>query len=142
MLKTEHLSDIASLHNGTSHDEITRATQKVGLALTAKAHPDQKRIAERGILLIDLLLRKNADYGSSAWKPPRLCPDLPASQAILVRLSDKLERLEQLLQGKTAEVADEPIEATIEDTAGYLLLWLARPADEAEETTNETSEVQ
>jgi hypothetical protein len=72
----------------------------------------------------DTLLRKNADYGSSVFKSPVLCPQMPPDSSILVRLSDKVERLQNLLGGSEPEVTAEPISDTMEDLIGYAVLWL------------------
>ena len=92
---------------------------------------DRKRVARIGISVVAQILRKNADYGCSAWKPPVLIPTLPVNEAILVRMSDKIARM-QSLSGKDPEIASESISDTIADLAGYSILWLARP-----EVTNE-----
>jgi hypothetical protein len=89
---------------------------------------DQKRIAEIGIGWLQMLLAKNADYGSSAWAVPALAPQLSAGDAILVRMSDKIERLKSLLAKGTSEVA-ESLEDTIGDLGAYCLLYLARPQE-------------
>jgi len=102
-------------------------------ALTGKRGEDQRRIAETGLSWLGTLLHKNADYGSSAWKPPVLKPEMNSGDAILVRMSDKIERLSKLAapssNGKSTkpEVADERYEDTISDLGSYCLLWLARP---------------
>lgn len=98
-------------------------------ALNGDRGPDQQRIAETGVTWIELLLAKNADYGSSAWKPPLLSPGLDAGAAILVRMSDKIERIASLAAkggAGSAEVA-ESLEDTVRDLGAYCLLWLARP---------------
>ena len=95
-------------------------------ALTGERGDDQKRIAEVVVAWGDLLLSKNSDYGSSAWKQPVLAPGLDADAAMRVRMSDKIERISSLLQKGSAEV-DESIEDTIKDLGAYCLLWLARP---------------
>lgn len=95
-------------------------------ALTGERGDDQKRIAEVIIGWGDLLLKKNSDYGSSAWKRPVLAPGLDTDAAMRVRMSDKIERISSLLQKGSAEV-DESIEDTIKDLGAYCLLWLARP---------------
>lgn len=98
----------------------------LGEALNGKRGADQKRIAEAGLGFIELLLAKNNDYGSSVWKVPFLCPDMPVTSAILVRMSDKIERL-AALQNKTPDVVDESFEDTIKDLGSYCLLYLSRP---------------
>lgn len=95
------------------------------LALDGTRGEDQKRIAEEGIKWIELILKKNMDYGSSAWKEPYLTPLLPAKQAILVRLSDKIERLRSL-HNKIGEV-EESYDDTMRDLGAYALLYLTTP---------------
>jgi hypothetical protein len=90
---------------------------------------DQQRIAETGLAIVDLLLQKNADYGGSAWQTPVLAPGLSCREAIQCRMSDKIQRLQTLLAGKSPEVA-ESIADTMRDLAGYSILWLGAPVDE------------
>lgn len=69
----------------------------------------------------ELLLRKNHDYGSAIFAPPVLAPDIPASLAIQVRLSDKLSRIKNLLDNP-AEVNEESIDGSMLDYVAYRLL--------------------
>lgn len=66
--------------------------------------------------MIDTILRKNADYGN-AWQRFGLFTPL-------VRLNDKLLRVINLADGKPALVADERIQDTLMDIAGYAVLAL------------------
>lgn len=100
------------------------------MALLIQALKDAKGssrqvIAKVGLRWIAQLLRKNADYGASAWKAPVLAPECDAGTAIRVRMSDKVERLNVLLDGKKPEV-QESIEDTFSDLGSYCLLELAR----------------
>lgn len=95
-------------------------------ALSGERGSDQQRIAEVVAAWGSLMLRKNADYGSSAWRSPVLMPGLEPRSAILVRMSDKIERIGMLAK-KEAEVRDEGLEDTIRDLGAYCLLWLAYP---------------
>ena len=96
---------------------------------------DQQRIIREGLTWINLLLRKNKDYGSSVWQPPLLAPN---GDAILVRMSDKIQRLIHLSQnpsevtfGASASLAtDETFEDTIRDLGAYCLLYIAKPTAE------------
>lgn len=93
---------------------------------------DQKRIAETVCRIGATLLRKNADYGGSAWQSPVLAPSMNAGDAIRVRMSDKINRL-ATLSTKSAEVS-ESVDDTLADLAGYCILELARPVEvEAED---------
>ena len=80
-------------------------------------------LAEIGCENLATLLRKNADYGGSALYQPMLIPALNAQRALLVRMSDKIARI-QSLQNKGPEVA-ESLEDTVLDLANYCLLWVA-----------------
>lgn len=85
--------------------------------------PNQALIARIGTKVVQTLLDKNYDYGSSVFDPPPLCPTMRADAAILVRMSDKLARLSTLLKGQEATVA-ESIEDTMKDLGAYAILWL------------------
>lgn len=93
-------------------------------ALEGKRGEDQQDIAVVGLDIVSTLLKKNMDYGSSVFKEPLLCPGLTPRQGIQVRMSDKLCRLQRLLAGNPAEVA-ESLEDTMRDLAGYAILWLS-----------------
>lgn len=88
---------------------------------------DQERIAEMGVAITAMLIRKNIDYGSSVYKPPCLAPHLDPGMAMLVRMSDKVERLVKLLGNEEAAMVAESTDDTMRDLAGYLILYLARP---------------
>lgn len=69
----------------------------------------------------DLCTRKNKDYGSSAH-------DSYIDFGIIsyvIRLSDKINRLKNLVKSKEQKVKDESIEDTLKDLANYSLLALA-----------------
>ena len=82
-------------------------------------------LAEIGCENLATLLAKNSDYGSSGLTEPILLPGLAARQALLVRMSDKIARI-QTLQNKGPEVS-ESLEDTMLDLANYCLLWVAVP---------------
>lgn len=103
--------------------------QRILDAIEWKRGGQQARIAQIGLDWLDLLLRKNADYGGSVFKVPRLAPECSPGTALRVRMSDKIERLEQLLRKNTPEVA-ESLEDTIRDLGAYCLLYLCRPQSE------------
>lgn len=65
--------------------------------------------------IVELLLRKNADYGD-AWQRN-------GAVGVLVRSLDKALRLETI-SGREALVVDESAEDTLRDMAGYALLGL------------------
>ena len=84
---------------------------------------DAALIAQEGLRIVELVVRKNHDYGSSVFRPPTLAPDLTARQAIMVRLSDKIARAVQL-SGKGGSKVEENLDDTFRDIAGYALLWI------------------
>lgn len=96
-------------------------------ALSGSRGDDQRRIAEVGTQWVETLLKKNHDYGSSAWTQPVLAPDCDIESAIRVRMSDKIQRLQRLLAGGHTQEVDESLHETISDLGGYCLLYLARP---------------
>ena len=67
--------------------------------------------------LIEILLRKNHDYGD-AWQVHGIA-------GVLVRMSDKAIRL-KTLEGKEALVVEEDIQETLEDFTGYGILALLK----------------
>lgn len=81
-------------------------------------------IAEVGVRVIDLLLRKNRDYGESAFKRPILSPDQSAQKAIEIRMSDKVSRLAALAGPVSSPGIDESRAKTMADLVGYGILWL------------------
>ena len=103
----------------------TQDQQLVESALKGQLGLSQQRIAEVGLDWIATLIKKNTDYGDSAWTEPVLAPNLPPKQAILVRMSDKINRLKSLSQ-KEALVA-ESYNDTMKDLGAYALLYLAAP---------------
>lgn len=115
------------IHRQTNHAILDAIRE----ALEFHRGYDQARIAAAGCELLDLLLRKNADYGGSAWQRPALAPHLHIGDAILCRMSDKVARL-QHLTGKEADgQVEEALEETFRDLVGYGILYLARPREEA-----------
>lgn len=72
-----------------------------------------------GLALVKI---KNNDYatGDDPWKNFRFAEivGVPVERAILVRMSDKLARISNIL-GKTAEVKDESITDTLLDLINY-----------------------
>lgn len=62
---------------------------------------------------------KNNDYGDSFAQTRQRIPN-----AILIRLWDKILRLETLMNGKEQQVKDESIDDTLRDLANYALMEL------------------
>lgn len=98
-------------------------------ALRGDRGPDQQRIAVEGLNFIQTLLKKNADYGSSVWEPPVLAPNMSRGDSILVRMSDKVKRIQTIQRNGKAEISSEALEDSIRDLAAYGLLYLCRPQE-------------
>lgn len=85
--------------------------------------------------LANTLHEKNADYGNAAAQPPAAAPWLPPEIAILVRISDKVQRLATLLRpGADEAQVSESAYDTAMDLAGYGILLareLSRSANES-----------
>lgn len=96
---------------------------------------DQYDIAHAMLDLTQVVLDKNHDYGSSVWKSPILAPHVEVRDAQLVRMSDKIERLVNLL-AKPALVDDESRAATLRDLGAYCVL-LAIYLDRQEQAVSE-----
>lgn len=93
-------------------------------ALFGERGLEQQLIAEEGVKFVELLLKKNKDYGSSVFRSPVLAPQFNATEALFVRMSDKVARMASLLSGIRTEVTDEALEDTVRDLGAYCLLWL------------------
>ena len=69
--------------------------------------------------LHDTYKAKNADYGDSFAMVRNKYPN-----AILIRLNDKLNRLETLMNGVEQHVQDESVDDTLLDLANYCIMEL------------------
>lgn len=85
---------------------------------------DREIIALVGLRVVGTLLKKNADYGCSVWKPPVLVPDIDPLKAMLCRTSDKIERIATLAAGRLPQVVGEGLKDSVLDMAGYSILML------------------
>ena len=65
---------------------------RIRQAINGDHGPDQRRIALHGLDLVSLLLRKNADYGGSAWQTPLLAPGMTPREAIQCRMPERKRR--------------------------------------------------
>jgi hypothetical protein len=75
----------------------------------------KKKIQLKCAELEDLLIQKNDAYGDSALNPVGIFSSLKASEAIKIRLDDKLKRIANV--GLNDETED-----TLMDCAGYMIL--------------------
>lgn len=108
----------------TTLKETTMNEAKIDTVDDAKFNKSDATIRREINALADLLMRKNRDYGDAAASESPLCPELDSSTAILVRMGDKIKRLENLATVKETLV-DESFEDTVRDLAGYCVLYLA-----------------
>lgn len=76
--------------------------------------------------LYDLYKRKNSDYGDSFVNVRHKFPN-----AILIRLNDRLSRLETLLCKSERAVMDESIDDTLMDLAAYAIMELVERRKES-----------
>lgn len=83
--------------------------------------------------ILDVVFAKNKDYGNSALQNPVLIPWLGRKMALLVRLSDKVHRVRNLLNSNK-EATYEPLQDSLRDVVGYVfLLWaLIRTENQAD----------
>ena len=68
----------------------------------------------------DTFAKKRADYGQTTTETFAKFGPI----AMLVRMHDKIGRLDNLLTGKTPDVVDERVEDTLLDLANYALITL------------------
>lgn len=75
--------------------------------------------------LKETLLEKNKKYGAAYLEPPVLTPHLAPGVTLLVRMSDKISRLQSLaLDACYHDQTGEAFEDTLKDLAGYCILYL------------------
>lgn len=75
--------------------------------------------------LVTLQKAKNADYGDSFSKSVKEF----GLTAVLIPITNKVNRLKQLLQTDEAQVKDESIDDTLKDIACYAIMTLAERKD-------------
>jgi len=93
---------------------------------------------------IDLIRKKNADYATEAdpWRNFRFAEmvGVRVERAILVRVSDKLARISNLLDRK-GKVEDETIDDTLLDCCNYLAILHAHLNEKKEKRTGKVNRV-
>ena len=101
--------------------------------LTTLIHdPVWEKVQQRIAGLASLMLRKGTDYRWSALKAPTLVSGVTAKQAILVRMSDKIKRYEQIVRSGDQSLVDESLEETLMDLVNYGILALSADDLDAE----------
>lgn len=73
------------------------------------------------------LITKNVEYGQSAFRIPPFTPNMSNESAILVRMGDKVERLQSLAKRcvNLDRVEYESFDDTVLDLGGYCVLYMA-----------------
>lgn len=71
--------------------------------------------------LVSIYTRKNSDYGNSAHHTFVEFGEV----ALVIRISDKLSRLESLMSGRDQQVGDESVLDTLGDAVTYLHMLIA-----------------
>ena len=82
-----------------------------------KSSDTSDMILNVGQEVIDLLLKKNKDYGDTANNPPQIFSKLSAKEGILARIDDKLSRIKKIGFDNPNDSED-----TLKDLIGYLML--------------------
>jgi len=114
-------------------DKYSKLVYEIECALKDDYGWQQTLIARVGVEVLELLLRKNRNYGGSVFTVPVLAPDVDVNTAIRVRMSDKVARLQTLLKGDK-DLVGESIEDTFMDLLGYIILLIAYHRDRKEDT--------
>lgn len=116
-LKYDDLSDVKSVYNWIIHAARM-------LAMNETQEPEWSRETLIGILdnVYNLLLAKNADYGGSVFRSPMFAPGMPVDAAVRVRMSDKWNRYNNLVDKNESEVPTETLHDTLYDFIGYAVI--------------------
>ena len=107
--------------------ELKECLETLRIALAAQPDTPANVIAREAVRIADLLIRKNQDYGCSAWTEPLMAPGIDPRTALQVRMSDKVMRIFSLSKKDATAKVNESIEDTMRDLAGYAILWLSCP---------------
>ena len=113
-------ANTASINVREPHNEYVRGTNDPlasGFDLT-NPPPNVRRFAELCIAMTQTYDRKNTDYGDSFSRSVQRYGKIAA----LTRMSDKWNRLENLMLSNDAKVKDESVVDTLIDLASYALM--------------------
>lgn len=115
--------------NGVKLPALSRGRKSKEMTVQTTNEPKTTggKIYRKCVELSSLLISKNQNYGNSALTPPPLA-DVSIQTGILVRLGDKFKRLQQLTHGEQDKVG-ESLKDTIQDIAGYCILYLVSEAE-------------
>ena len=82
----------------------------------------------------ELMIAKNSDYNANGDPFGNLraceCIGVPGAIGVLIRMLDKIKRLETIVTGKELKVDDETLEDTIIDLMNYTVLLYAMESDD------------
>ena len=99
-------------------DECCRVISLLGSR--PKLSPNVEKFSELTHKMATTYARKNKDYGNSF----DTSLDKYGIVAALVRMSDKMNRIDNLVKSQNREVTDESIQDTLLDLANYALMTL------------------
>lgn len=94
-------------------------------AAFAEVNENVKQFNELAQIMCELYEKKNADYGDSF----NISLDKYGIIAALTRISDKFNRIENLILNQNKKVEDEKVEDTLIDLANYAMmtvLWIKK----------------
>lgn len=105
-------------------EQMTKLQSQLASVHGAYEHGDcaARSIIDAALHITLLLLRKNKDYGPAVFRPPRLAPGISAEDALSVRISDKIARIENLRTKGDAPSVAESLTDSEDDLCGYLIL--------------------
>lgn len=95
---------------------------------------------------LELLKKKNSDYSGNnldfLHNFKNGIHNVSPSNAVMVRLSDKINRLSNLMKDYCViECPDEKIEDTIKDAINYLIILLALEKEKSDEVVSNTTQL-
>lgn len=95
---------------------------------------------------LELLKKKNSDYSGNnldfLHNFKNGIHSVSPSNAVMVRLSDKINRLSNLMKDYCViECPDEKIEDTIKDAINYLIILLALEKEKSDEVVSDTTQL-
>lgn len=105
-------------------ENIIELEKALGMIKEDTPTDTQKLIAKKCDELKELLLEKNRKYGDSAINPCRVFSKASATEQILVRMDDKINRIKNRQNDEDEDV--------IKDLAGYCILYMIAKEKESE----------
>ena len=103
-------------------DQTTLQLNRIEDAANGSYGDGQQNIARMGLHVVATLLAKNKDYGDTAQRRPCLASHVSPPDAIAVRMSDKVARIQNLTKGAMKAQVNESLADSFLDLAGYAIL--------------------